>query len=156
MECWLYRKAAPEAMSGQSNDIYEQVERSSPALLPGGMALLYASAPIYSHRSSKDPERAAEIYAILPEKDALQRSVEQRRLIEDALVEIGFPLEKLTAFDVDTGRVVSVHGDAQEDTTDVSEDADHDVATILAALQAPLPYIRRGAWGKWSAANKFA
>ncbi len=66
-------------MDGQSNDVYEQMERSKQVSdLPGGMAVLYASAPIFSP-TSKDPEGAAEVYQILPEEEAVQQGVNSRR-----------------------------------------------------------------------------
>ena len=75
------RKGTPEAMDGQSNDVYEQMERSKQASqLPGGMAVLYASAPIFSP-TSKDPEGAEEVYQILPEEEAVQQGVNSRRLV---------------------------------------------------------------------------
>ena len=70
-------------------------------------------------------------------------------LLEDALIEMGFPLEELTEFK--NGRVRKIHSknaDGQqedESTTDASTD---DAEAILAALAGPLPYIRRGAWGR--------
>ena len=68
-------------MDGQSNDVYEQMERSKQASqLPGGMAVLYASAPIFSP-TSKDPEGAEEVYQILPEEEAVQQGVNSRRLV---------------------------------------------------------------------------
>ena len=69
---------------------------------------------------------------------------------------MGFPLEELTEFK--NGRVRKIHSknaDGQqedESTTDASTD---DAEAILAALAGPLPYIRRGAWGrKWIITNK--
>lgn len=66
-------------MEGHSNDVYEEMERSKKSSqLPGGMAVLYASAPIFSP-TSKDPEGAAEVYQILPEDQAVQQGVDSRR-----------------------------------------------------------------------------
>ncbi len=66
-------------MDGQSNDVYEEMERSKKvSQLPGGMAILYASAPIFSP-TSKDPEGRDEVYQILPESEAVQQGVDSRR-----------------------------------------------------------------------------
>jgi hypothetical protein len=74
-----FRKGPPEAMDGQSNDVYEEMERSKKvSQLPGGMAILYASAPIFSP-TSKDPEGKDEVYQILPEAEAVQQGVDSRR-----------------------------------------------------------------------------
>lgn len=66
---------------------------------------------------------------------------------------MGFPLEELTGFDETNGRVMKINsktansdGLVTEDTTELPEDADAEA--ILAALAGPLPYIRRGAWGR--------
>lgn len=68
-------------MDGHSNDVYEEMERSKQATqLPGGMAVLYASAPIFSP-TSKDPEGAGEVYQILPEEVAVQQGVDSRRSV---------------------------------------------------------------------------
>lgn len=67
-------------MDGQSNDVYGEMERSKTASeLPGGMAVLYASAPIFSPGASKDPEGAGEVYRILPQQEAVQQGVKDRR-----------------------------------------------------------------------------
>lgn len=75
--------------------------------------------------------------------------------MEDALVEMGFPLEELTTFDTSSGKVKKIVAKKGEDnkTTKVfketpAEEDSADVQSILAALQGPLPYLRRGAWGK--------
>lgn len=69
-------------MDGQSNDVYAEMERSKHAsVLPGGMAVLYASAPIFSPRASKDPEGAAEVYRILPRHEAVHQGVKDRRSV---------------------------------------------------------------------------
>ena len=141
-------------MLGQSNDIYQDIVASS-ARLERGMALLYQTAPIYSPLS-KDPEAASEVYAVLTEDEAVRRGVKDRRLLEDALVELGFPLEELTGFDAGRRRLVHILNDADADaeTTDVvdagarAEWPAGGAQTILHALQAPLPYIRRGQWGR--------
>lgn len=66
---------------------------------------------------------------------------------------MGFPLEELTGFDAVKGRVMKINGKSSasdglvtEDTTELPEAVDADA--VLAALAGPLPYIRRGAWGK--------
>jgi hypothetical protein len=69
-------------------------------------------------------------------------------LLEDALIEMGFPLEELTEFK--NGRVRKIHSknaDGQEDESTTGASTD-DAEAILAALAGPLPYIRRGAWGR--------
>jgi len=74
-------------MDGQSNDVYQEMERRtqhlqngfSGAALPEGMAVLYASAPIFSPIASKDPEGASEVYSILPVGEAVERGVGDRR-----------------------------------------------------------------------------
>ncbi|KAK4012851.1 Uncharacterized protein APZ42_014614 [Daphnia magna] len=143
------RKGTPEAMYGQSNDVYEEMERSKKvSQIPDGMAILYASAPIFSP-TSKDPEGASEVYQILPEAEAVQQGVDSRRLLEDALIEMGFPLEELTEYR--NGRVRKIYSkrtDGQaEDESPAGKPTDNAEA-ILAALAGPLPYIRRGAWGR--------
>ncbi|XP_046655750.1 uncharacterized protein LOC124349308 [Daphnia pulicaria] len=147
------RKSPPEAMNGQSNDVYEEMDRSRKvSQLPGGMAILYASAPIFSP-TSKDPEGKDEVYQILPEAEAVQQGVNSRRLLEDALIEMGFPLEELTEFK--NGRVRKIYsknanGQNKEDESSLTTSgaSTDDAEAILAALAGPLPYIRRGAWGK--------
>ena len=74
-------------MDGQSNDVYQEMERRTQhlqngfngAALPDGMAVLYASAPIFSPIASKDPEGAAEVYSILPVSEAVEKGVGDRR-----------------------------------------------------------------------------
>ena len=145
-------------MDGQSNDVYAEMERSVSARLKDGMALLYSTVPIYSPLS-KDPETAAEVYAVLPESEAVRRGLQDRRLLEDALIEIGFPLEEITGFDAEKRRLVPIRGTpstapstikATEDVGAVAETPwpSGGAQAILEALQGPLPYIRRGAWGK--------
>lgn len=144
-------------MLGQSNDIYQSMEGGhSDAQLEDGMALLYASAPIYSPLS-KDPEEAAEVYAVLTETEAVRRGVDERRLLEDALIEMGFPLEQITAFDARNGRLLRIT-DAAEAAAAAAAATPTDgsktkfpsggAQAILHALQAPLPYVRRGPWGR--------
>jgi hypothetical protein len=138
------------------NDIYQSMEKTS-AVIPNGMAVLYASSPIFSPLT-KDPEQAAEVYAVLPENEAVKRGASDRRLLEDALLEMGSPLEELTHYDSQSGRVVKVtssttsspvQAEAEtEVSTEQSTDSPLDVSAVLDALQGPLPYIRRGAWGK--------
>jgi len=137
---------------GQSNDIYQGTENGG-AELKDGMALLYASAPIYSPLS-KDPEEASEGYAVLRETEAVRRGVDQRRLLEDALIEMGFPLEQVTGFDAHNGRLLHIT-DAAEAAAQATPSNDAETKfpsggaqAILHALQAPLPYVRRGPWGR--------
>lgn len=70
------------------------------------------------------------------------------RLLEDALIEMGFPLEELTEFQ--DGRVMKIHSKTTNGKTATvrSPDESADAEAILAALAGPLPYVRRGAWGK--------
>lgn len=66
-------------MEGKSNDVYAHMEKSNKEeVLPSGMAILYASAPIFSP-TSKDPEGASEVYQILPEEEAVLQGVNSRR-----------------------------------------------------------------------------
>jgi hypothetical protein len=74
-------------------------------------------------------------------------------LLEDALIEMGFPLEELTEFK--NGRVRKIYsknanGQNKEDESSLTTSgaSTDDAEAILAALAGPLPYIRRGAWGK--------
>ena len=144
-------------MMGQSNDIYQHMEGGhGDAELRDGMALLYASAPIYSPLS-KDPEEASEVYAVLTETEAVRRGVDQRRLLEDALIEMGFPLAEITGYDARNGRLLHITDAAGADAvaaTAAPPDGTEKKLTpggaqaILQALQAPLPYVRRGAWGR--------
>lgn len=69
-----------------------------------------------------------------------------RRLLEDALIEMGFPLEELTEYQ--NGRVMKIHSNPAKSGQTVAEESDADTEAILAALAGPLPYIRRGAWGR--------
>jgi len=57
---------------------------------------------------------------------------------------MGFPLEELTEFDSASGRVRKITSTSQTD----GNAPDADASIILAALQGPVPYIRRGAWGR--------
>jgi hypothetical protein len=75
-------------MNGQSNDVYEEMDRSRKvSQLPGGMAILYASAPIFSP-TSKDPEGKDEVYQILPEAEAVQQGVNSRRYVYKLVMNI--------------------------------------------------------------------
>lgn len=66
---------------------------------------------------------------------------------------MGFPLEELTEFK--NGRVRKIYsknanGQNKEDESSLTTSgaSTDDAEAILAALAGPLPYIRRGAWGK--------
>ena len=72
---------------------------------------------------------------------------------------MGFPLEELTQFDAKSGRIFKITkisnskeaGDVSTDAAAAADDSTElppDVAAILDSLQGPLPYIRRGAWGR--------
>lgn len=74
-------------------------------------------------------------------------------MLEDALIEMGFPLEELTEYDADSGKVRKITGKKHnKNGEDGKSQEDHDdmidPQAVLAALQGPLPYIRRGAWGR--------
>ena len=59
---------------------------------------------------------------------------------------MGFPLEELTEYR--DGRVMKIHSNPANGRGTVEEESSADAQAILAALAGPLPYIRRGAWGK--------
>lgn len=61
---------------------------------------------------------------------------------------MGFPLEELTEYR--DGKVMKIHSkSANGQTVTTADDADSaDAEAILAALAGPLPYVRRGAWGR--------
>ena len=61
------------------------------------------------------------------------------------MIEMGFPLEELTEYDAETGKVRKITGKNRHRQED---DDTIDPHAVLAALQGPLPYLRRGAWGK--------
>ncbi len=58
---------------------------------------------------------------------------------------MGFPLEELTEYR--NGRVMKIHSNKKGGKTESAADS-ADAESILAALAGPLPYLRRGAWGK--------
>lgn len=68
-------------------------------------------------------------------------------MLEDALIEMGFPLEELTEYNPVSGKVSKITGPRSKSMND-HEDEIVDPQAVLAALQGPLPYIRRGAWGR--------
>lgn len=62
---------------------------------------------------------------------------------------MGFPLEELTEYR--NGRVRKIHSktaESQVEDANPSGESTDNAEAILAALAGPLPYIRRGAWGR--------
>lgn len=81
---YVIHRKDPLLMDGHGNDVYGAMEQSmiqkqGEAGLPGGMAVLYNSAPIFSGRTSKDPEGADEVYRVLPQDEAVRHGAEYRR-----------------------------------------------------------------------------
>ena len=64
---------------------------------------------------------AKQVYAVLPASQAVRRGAALRRLLEDALLEMGFPLEELTHYDASSGRVVKIKKASDADAPDAAE-----------------------------------